>query len=456
MLHIDGMKLYRLDRPVNPTGRYRFNSGGGVCIFVKDKWTSYCSQYPQATKCSSDIEVLTLKVDKPNFKTFFITSLYKPPRGYFSIAINTISALIELNPNSEFWILGDFNVDFLKRNISTTKTALQSIRNLGLTQLIENVTRPAFGKGTCIDCILTNSEFVALSFVSNNLISDHSPIICVRKKARELRFKEPKLVRLYNRLNFEIFGNLLVNHDWMDYDLCDDVEAKWSILLSFVREIITVMCPLKKIYVRKTQPPWFDISILRLIRERERLSRLFRNTGDSDILRDFKVAQNKVTQSIRNARSSYINISLHRNKNNPRKFWRIIKDLLNKSDATIYHGEFIDPSSGLLVPTENISMFLNDYFANIGSRLNTLNDTVLEDLDGIYEELSGNNFSFPIVDRYDILMLEKDIDVTKHSCITEIRSDVCKYLFGKIPNKIADLFNVSLKTGLYPSDWSRD
>ena len=454
MLRIDGMKLHRLDRPGNTRGRYRFNSGGGVCIFVNDKWSSYCSVYLHSTKSCPDIEIITLKIDKPNFKTFFVTSLYKPPKGNFSSGFKYISTMIDLHPNCEFWILGDFNIDFLKRNIPTTKTAMEDIRKSGLAQLIKNVTRPAHGKGTCIDWILTNSEYVALSFVSNHLISDHYPIVCVRKKEREFKAKEPKYIRLYNKLNFETLGNLLLDYDWSFYDLCNDVNEKWNILHTVVRDIIIIMCPLKKVYSRKVQPPWFQNSILKLIRERERLSRLFRNTGDSDVLRDFKIVRNKVTQSIRTARSSYINISLHRNKNNPRKFWRIIKDLQNKSDGVVYHGDFKEPLTGFSVPIDNVSMFLNDYFANIGSRLNTMNGTVLDDLDGIYEEMRGSNFSFLMVDRLDILMLEKDIDVTKHSCISDIRSDVCKFLFSKIPDKIASLFNTSLTTGDYPLDWS--
>ena len=51
-------------------------------------------------------------------------------------------------------------------------------------------------------------------------------------------------------------------------------------------------------------------------------------------------------------------------------------------------------------------------------------------------------------------MLEKEIDVHKSSCIPEIRSDVCKYLFGRFPDKIATLFNVSLTSGVYPKEWS--
>ena len=114
----------------------------------------------------------------------------------------------------------------------------------------------------------------------------------------------------------------------------------------------------------------------------------------------------------------------------------------------------VDPNTGINVPLENVSLFLNDYFADIGSRLNTLNGTVLDNLEGIYEELNGIDFSFPMIDRYDVLLLEKELNVTKNSCIPDIHSDVCKYLFNKIPDRIADLFNASLPTGVYPAEWS--
>ena len=170
-------------------------------------------------------------------------------------------------------------------------------------------------------------------FVSNNLISGHYPVVVVRKKARELKHKETKLIRLYNRHNLEMLGNLLSTTDWSEIDHSNDVDEKWALLLKYVRDIITIMCPLKKIYVRKCQPPWFHKHLLVLIRERERLSRLFRNTGDSDVLRKFKISRNLVTEAIRDARSSYIRLSLHRNSDNPRKFWRLINQLHNnKSD----------------------------------------------------------------------------------------------------------------------------
>ena len=424
MIHIDNMNIYRLDRPRLRRDQYRFNNGGGVLIYVNNKWVSYCTVFAPGTLSTVDIEIITLKVDKPNFKTFFVSTVYKPPKGDSTKCMNSISEIIALNPTCEFWILGDFNVDYLKRNVCSTKKVLNIVRRNGLDQLIKSVTRPAIGKGTCIDWILTNSEFVSLSFVSNHLISDHYPVICVRKKSRELKENVPKYVRLFNRLDFKILADLLSSLDWTQFDESNDVDLKWLFVKSSVSEILKVMCPLKKIYVRKTQPPWFGNKLYKLICERERLSRIFRNTGDVDVLRKFKIARNVVTQAIRDARSSYISTLLHVNKNNPRKFWRIISDFQNKKVGAVYDGEFVDPETDVTVPLDNLSIFLNDYFATIGSKLNTLGGTVLDDLDGIYEEMEGESFSFPEVDRFDILFLAKDIDIHKSSCIPDMRTDV--------------------------------
>ena len=119
--------------------------------------------------------------------------MYKPPHGDCIECMTFFENFYESNPHAELWVLGDFNIDFLKCNVNSTKKVTEYIRKMGLDQLIKHVTRPSGRKGTCIDWILTNSEYVSMSFVSNNLISDHYPVIVVRKKSREMKQKEPKL-----------------------------------------------------------------------------------------------------------------------------------------------------------------------------------------------------------------------------------------------------------------------
>ena len=176
------MKMFRLDCPTAKQGNYRINIGGGVCTYVHEKWLPYCSVVKLGTLSTKDFEILSLTVEKPNFiKHFFVISVYKPMQGDSFKCVKLISDIMSNKRNCAFLILGHFNIDLLKYNIPSTKKILNTIRSLDLTQLIKTLTRPS---ATCIDWIMTNSEYVAMNYVSNNLSTDHYPGICVHKKAR--------------------------------------------------------------------------------------------------------------------------------------------------------------------------------------------------------------------------------------------------------------------------------
>ena len=101
---------------------------------------------------------------------------------------------------------------------------------------------------------MTNSEYVSMNYVSNNLISDHYPVICVRKKAREYRQKEPRLIRRYNRLDMKLLGNILDNLDWSPFDESSDPNFKWNFIRQSVTNVIEVMCPRKYLSLKNSHP----------------------------------------------------------------------------------------------------------------------------------------------------------------------------------------------------------
>ena len=45
------------------------------------------------------------------------------------------------------------------------------------------------------------------------------------------------------------FQNLLLNADWADLDMEDDVDVLWDLLLMKIVDILAVMCPYKRIYI---------------------------------------------------------------------------------------------------------------------------------------------------------------------------------------------------------------
>ena len=60
MLSIPNMVLFRKDRPLK--------KGGGVCIYVADKWAKYTRIDHQNTTSTPNVEIISLLIKKPTFR----------------------------------------------------------------------------------------------------------------------------------------------------------------------------------------------------------------------------------------------------------------------------------------------------------------------------------------------------------------------------------------------------
>ena len=88
-----------------------------------------------------------------------ICCLYRPANGNIKKCIDFLKKMFQ-RCKSEIWLVGDFNIDFLDRANVGRKKFLSSFNIFGLRQLINEITRPHSKGGTCIDWIVTNSQFL--------------------------------------------------------------------------------------------------------------------------------------------------------------------------------------------------------------------------------------------------------------------------------------------------------
>ena len=114
--------LFRLDRQtrhVNGT----LKKGSGVCLYVDNKYSKYCKVLSSCTLSNDEMEILTIGPCKPGLKYMNITVLYKPPKKNVKVTIDFFKPVQnDLIPlNREFWLLGDFNTDYLVRDNTDTK-----------------------------------------------------------------------------------------------------------------------------------------------------------------------------------------------------------------------------------------------------------------------------------------------------------------------------------------------
>ena len=240
LININNMTCIRKDRKSDVKDYKIHIFGGGVCIYIADKWNNYTSVVDYGTTISEHFEILTIEVHKPCYKKMIISVVYKPPKGKIDKCLDFLKRILTQGENKmkEFWILGDFNVDLLKRDNLETIRINRFCKNSGLKQLISNITRPNTKGGSCIDYIITNSLYVSEHGVTNDLVADHYTVYCVRKKARENHDTTFKSVRDYSKFDQKVFETLIKQADWVIFDAIIDPNVQWDIMMENILKIL--------------------------------------------------------------------------------------------------------------------------------------------------------------------------------------------------------------------------
>ena len=454
MIAIPGKTIFRQDRCAR---------GGGVCIYVNTDLGSDCTIDKTSSFTNMNLEIISLDLKKPNFRFTKIICLYRPPRGDVKKCIEHLTEILSRKENfkKEIWILGDFNVDYLKRDHVNTKRFKTFFNTYGLHQLITDLTRPGISHGTCIDWIISNSKYIMYAKVTTTFLSDHFAVECVRKKAREVSKCVCRTLRDYKNYNNELLIELLLTRLSIDafIDL-DDPNAMWDQLYNHVYEILSVMCPFRKYKQRESPTPWITAEIYRAIRYRDSLVNLFKATQNSLYITLAKQQRNVVNSMIESAKRNYILTVLNNNISVPKKFWRQINTLLKGEKTCSTQPNLVDPVTKSDVPKGSEANFLNEYYCNIAERLGF--DPRADIVYNHNEFLNCYNMIenvFDILDDpptlEDIAVYVDDIDLSKSSCVDGISTNICKDLLKRAPRYFQAIFKKSVETGIFPRKWSQ-
>ena len=94
-VEIPGKKVFRSDR---------FGRGGGVCIYMDSIIAPYCEVVKNHSYCCRDFEIISI-VKKTGHKQVFVSTIYRPPRGYIIVCIDRLQEIFSMRPNLKEGIL---------------------------------------------------------------------------------------------------------------------------------------------------------------------------------------------------------------------------------------------------------------------------------------------------------------------------------------------------------------
>ena len=422
-IQIPGYTFFRNDRSTVDPITNKLKRGGGLVTYIANRLEKTVL-IPELTLCSQHLEAQWIEIQIPNMKTIYVGNCYRPPNGVEEIAIQNLNNMIDsilTKPNSELFILGDFNIDMNKPSKARKEMADLSKDN-GLNQLIKNTTRQTTHSSTILDLIFTNSNCILESGVLHNNISDHFQVYALRKHKKKIKIPTTFKGRDYSNFDHEILREYIERLDWVDYDLLDEPNQMWNEMMQHIVSISDTLYPNKVFNINQQKDPWINDEIMHLIIEKDALLLQAKIENTNEAWRIARQAKNRTKFFITRAKSHFIQNSLENNLNDSKKFWREINKILPNKKSGMSTINLKDQTTKIEISDKELPNYINDFFADIGPNLAK---KITEDYT-FHGPIGRPKFNFTEIEPHIVLSELNKIDITKSSALDQISTKVIK------------------------------
>ena len=327
--------------------------------------------------------------------------VYRPPND--KRFLQQFQKMLEnITQRANVLILGDFNIDLSKVS-NMSKDFIQILHSVNLSNIITKYTRITDKSKTLIDlAIASDISKVVQSGTYEIGISDHDLIFATFNMFKP-KFP-PKLitVRNYREVNTAKVKQNLEFVPWHIVSLFDDVDDSlwcWNHLL---KSVISEHVKTRKVKVRSNNKPWMTRDVRKVINERYRILKKARNTPrHSSEWKNYRRARNTCTNLIRHTKANYWRNEFL-SSDTIKSFWKTVRKFQG-GQKTQKIGPLWDHRNNSIVTknTEKANL-LNDFFANVGKNLATV-DTTNESL---------NNHIYRVSPTIDHIILDQ-VSITK-------------------------------------------
>ena len=441
---ITDYKLFRKDR----IGKL----GGGVMAFVhKDLKVER-----RIDMEDDDLEALWLEVNphKSN-RSLFVAGVYRPPSSNVDmdkkLGRNIENAKLR---NKELIIMGDLNVDYMTPEKFCKQKLMKSLLNLNRSQLVNQITRPM--SQSCLDHIwCSHPERIRQVEVLSSGMSDHLPIVAVRiyKQLKDNKGEHHNITyRDLRNLNEQAFCESLSSAPWdcaFTFDDPDDIVYAWY---NIFNSIVDQHAPLRQKRVkRKSQPDWFSKILEDVLKKRDKLLYRARQSQSDSDWSAFRKAKNKATNLLRKTKQTYFKNKVAENRNDPRKLWRLIRELDGVNVKENFTWRLNDGGKLVSDKYQIVEMF-NSYFIELPKSILT----ELINITGDYispEKRVHSQLEIPHITPEQVNDFLDQIPVNKATGPDGVGIRLLKLAAPVISESLSRIINSCIITGKFPTKW---
>lgn len=423
--------------------------GVGVGLFASNKLSF--------VKRDDIIESVFIEIKASNGKNYnspiLVGVIYRPPHGQVQCFNDHLSELLSKisNDNLQSYIMGDFNFDLLKSSSSDFLQLLYS------NNFLPTITRPTHVTNQSVSLIyniLTNttcdSNYRTGVFITD--ISDHFPIF-LRTHPCQDNEESGFYARNYSESNVNYFMSTMHNIEWNVINEIVHVNDAYNTFFSIFGNHYEKSFPMSYVRPRRSRKkrhPWISAGILQSIKRKNKLYKKYLRDASDDGTH-FRIYRNKLNHVIRIAKKNYFSSKFNSCKNDLKRTWEVINNVLHKSkkDKFLYPTSFYH-GYGEITDKKTIADAFNDFFVNVGP---TLASSIKSNANAS-KYLKGSNPSTMYLaptDENEVVKISLScLQPNKAAGFDGIKPGIVKKVIPLISQPLTYIINRSLETGIVP------
>ena len=440
--NIDGYDAYHVFRPIK--------KGGGISVYAKNNFQS--SAIVNMSICHDDYETNVVNVTISKSISLVIIGIYRPPpKDKIVNFVRMLTELLESCPkNSQLFMIGDLNIDLLEP-IEAKEDFIALCYSKKLLPLINCPTRVFGNSSTLIDHAWTDQLYDdVLSGVIEIDITDHYPIFAFLPILFDKNSLTLKKFRDHSEANIQNFIKAVEDNITIEsLTNCPDIDIRMEVFSDQLTSLYNIHCPIrtKQISENRILKPWITNEIKNDIIEKKH--DLYRQYLRNEVsFNDYKKRKNRYTTMLRKVKTDYYHNKFRNCVGNASSSWKLINSLIKhktppkKIKLSLSNHESDDPSE--------VANAFNDYFSNIGAKLNDeIPTSNVSPLHYMSNFVTDSFFASP-TDSDEVATLIR-AQVNKSSNLSTIPIFIYKLLSNTIAPILSELFNQSITQGIFPN-----
>jgi hypothetical protein len=458
-LNNDNAHLYTFDGYIHYNLTRENRRGGGVSLFIAED-LKVLSRH-DLNVMNHFMEAIFVEIPKECFQSknnVIMAMIYRPPNTDLSSFNCKLAEILDTlkNEHKDIYLLGDFNINILESSSHVpTAEFIETIYSNSLFPLITKPTRLQGNSATLIDNIfynnLTQSEMINGILYTD--ISDHFPVFSIdflKKKSSTYTEYDQSKSRVYSNINIDKFKDKLQQIDWSSIISSTNGKAAFSQFYEKFCVLYDDSFPFAKNNRYCNRIKWLTVGLKKSIRIKNKLYLKYKKSKQNDDLILYKDYKKRLLQILRISERNHYHNLLEEHKNNVKKTWIVLKDIIGKKKSKCLQDKF-NVGNNIITNKKQISEGFNDYFTNVGKSLEQ--NIAISDIDPIQYIHSSNPdsiFLSPVTET-EVKNLLQHLKNT--SCgLDGIHAKIIKKTFEFYIEPLKHVLNLSITQGVFPNE----